>query len=334
MKLLVFEYICGGGLAGQDLPSTLAAEGRLMLQAVLDDLSRLAEIDVTVLVDARLALPVSARMACVTVTATDDYRHILSQQLAHCDVFLPIAPESDGVLHQLGKLPSTLGKPALLSPTATIALCGDKLATLQQLARHGVVVAETRNLTPEMPWPQVVIKPIDGAGCQGSGLITDPDAYRSHCQTLEPAQWIVQPWLSGQAMSLSCLFQQGQGWLLSVNRQHVVIEQGRFRLDGCDVNCVPRHDYNHLVARIAQAMPGLWGYVGIDLIESDIENSPANYPVLEINPRLTTSYVGIYQATGINVIEQMLLMRDGVSPKLAKAGGSPVRVTVEGRAPW
>ncbi|WP_256360467.1 hypothetical protein [Methylomonas koyamae] len=33
--------------------------------------------------------------------------------------------------------------------------------------------------------------------------------------------------------------------------------------------------------------------------------------MLEINPRLTSSYVGIGQATGINVAEQVLRLRQG-----------------------
>jgi predicted ATP-grasp superfamily ATP-dependent carboligase len=60
--------------------------------------------------------------------------------------------------------------------------------------------------------------------------------------------------------------------------------------------------YQNLIDQIAKALPELWGYIGIDLIET-AEQGPL---LLEINPRLTTSFVGIYPATGINVAEQVI----------------------------
>ena len=60
MKILVFEYITGGGLNKQALPESLLQEGRLMLQALLDDFRELkAQADyvglsVRVMLDARL----------------------------------------------------------------------------------------------------------------------------------------------------------------------------------------------------------------------------------------------------------------------------------------
>lgn len=39
MKILVFEYITGGGFNRQELPASLAREGRLMLLALLDGLA-------------------------------------------------------------------------------------------------------------------------------------------------------------------------------------------------------------------------------------------------------------------------------------------------------
>jgi len=61
MKILVFEYITGGGFNKQDLPDSLAREGRLMLHALLDSLrayakdKRESEINVVVMVDSRVS---------------------------------------------------------------------------------------------------------------------------------------------------------------------------------------------------------------------------------------------------------------------------------------
>ena len=80
-----------------------------------------------------------------------------------------------------------------------------------------------------------------------------------------------------------------------------------------------------VAARIAKAFPGLWGYVGIDLIDS-----PAGPLVLEINPRLTTSYVGLAAAIGGNPAGMVLAMlaADADLP-VAPEAVEPVAVDVD-----
>ena len=48
-------------------------------------------------------------------------------------------------------------------------------------------------------------------------------------------------------------------------------------------------------------MPGLFGFVGIDiLIRNDM------IYIVEINPRLTTSYVGLNETIGCNMVDLLL----------------------------
>ncbi|MDD5412439.1 MAG: hypothetical protein PHF31_13690, partial [Methylobacter sp.] len=54
MKILVFEYITGGGFNKHELPDSLASEGSLMLDALLANLRSHAGIEVTVMLDWRL----------------------------------------------------------------------------------------------------------------------------------------------------------------------------------------------------------------------------------------------------------------------------------------
>jgi tyramine---L-glutamate ligase len=52
---------------------------------------------------------------------------------------------------------------------------------------------------------------------------------------------------------------------------------------------------------VARALPGLAGYVGVDLMVGE-----SGMTVLEINPRLTTSYVGMHAAIGDNPARMVL----------------------------
>ena len=81
--------------------------------------------------------------------------------------------------------------------------------------------------------------------------------------------------------------------------------------------------YQDLVDNIAHALPELWGYVGIDLIETSEQ-----LLVLEINPRLTTSFVGIYAALGINIAENILQLLKG-KPALKAVCNQPITIKVQ-----
>ena len=147
-----------------------------------------------------------------------------------------------------------------------------------------------------------VRKPIDGLSCEGSFIFSD-------LQLAEEGDGIVQPLIEGHALSLSAVFSQGRSWLLSCNQQQITVVDSSFKLQGCRVNipiAQPRH-YEDLLQAIAQAFPGLWGYIGIDFMESE----RYGIQILEINPRLTTSYAGLYQATGIRMLAQLLRLFTG-----------------------
>lgn len=329
MKILVFEYITGGGFAGQALPDKLAAEGRMMLQALLDDLKSLPDLELILPLDERclnFSLPANARVAPVGTNV--DINRLLSELMLEADAVWPVAPETGGVLADIARQVLACGKTLLLSTPETVAMCGDKLATYRYLRDQGLPVVEALPLLglAESPFPASVIKPIDGVGCEGNRIIEDSTQFQMAIAGLrDTANYLIQPFCHGQAASLSCLFKQGLGWLLCCNQQQIAVENGQFHLQACIVNAATESivAYQALVDRVARAMPGLWGYVGIDLIETPDEGAL----ILEINPRLTTSYVGIKRATGINVAEQTLLLLDG-EPNLTFSKRQPVAVVI------
>lgn len=305
MKILVFEYITGGGLAGQALPASLLAEGRMMLQALLDDLKYLPQLQIVVTLDERcfgLALPINTQV--FRVAQTDDISQILPELIRQSDLVWPIAPETDGILAKIAQQVITQQKKLLLSDPDTISLCANKLATYHCLIAQGIPAVETRPFNDQTKKSLMasVIKPIDGVGCEGNLIIHPQEVWSGRIEDAE--RYVIQPLIQGEAISLSCLFKQGKAWLLCCNQQQVVIANNRFNLQACRVN-VSNHRkayYQTVIGQVADAIPGLWGYIGIDMIES-VDQEPL---ILEINPRLTTSYVGIRQATGINVAEQVL----------------------------
>ncbi len=76
-------------------------------------------------------------------------------------------------------------------------------------------------------------------------------------------------------------------------------------------------------------MPGLRGYVGVDLVLGDQADGSQD-SVIEINPRLTTSYVGLRALAATNLTETMLRLarEEDVPPPVWKDGA--VRFRADG----
>ncbi len=152
------------------------------------------------------------------------------------------------------------------------------------------------------PW---VIKPDDGVGGEGLRIVTDRDCLEVLKSEHHSHNLIVQPLINAESGSLSLLFDASGHRFLCFNRQHINRVGNCLRLSGCSVNVVDEYwdIYHNLADRIARVFPTLWGYVGVDVIGCGEQAM-----VLEINPRLTTSFVGLAPALGINTASMILDM--------------------------
>lgn len=328
LKILIFEYITGGGYSASEMPDFLAREGLLMLSSLINDLSKLRHIELLVMLDIRfkdhIRLPTSQS---VFIGPEQDCWRVYQQLLSTCDAVWPVAPESGGVLYKLCTLAEQAGKMLLTSAPPAVAIAGNKWLTYQYLQRHAINTVATEQLQNfhynQGEW---IIKPVDGVGCEDSYLITTEDDFHQLSQQLNKINYIVQPHINGRKTSLSGLFKQGEGWLICVNLQQFTIINKQYQLTGIDANIpVQRQPYITLMTELAAALPELWGYAGIDLIECGDE-----IYVLEINPRLTTSCVGINEACGINYANEVLALLTG-RPTLQILNNQTIHINLNGQ---
>jgi tyramine---L-glutamate ligase len=89
-----------------------------------------------------------------------------------------------------------------------------------------------------------------------------------------------------------------------------------------------RERARELAAAAVAAVPGLRGYVGVDLVLGDAKDGSGDR-VIEVNPRLTTSYVGLRALAAGNLAGAMLDVARGseVSPGWREG---PVRWRADG----
>ena len=307
MLVLVCEFVTGGGMRREELSLSLATEGALMRDALIGGLEDLPGVRVVTTYDDRLPAP--PRGESRPIGLADDVMSVWSDFAARADRAWPIAPESDGMLGAVALRLRENGRRVIAPDAETLGICGRKSLTAARLAAAGVPTVPVWHpaAMPSDATGPFVVKPDDGAGCFDTRL-----CCRDEARAAAP-DMIVQPYVEGRAESLTLLYQGGHAHVLSVNRQHVAITSGRFGFHGVTVGARPPANSDARLAQaIIKALPGLHGIVGVDYLATSDGSV-----VLEINPRLTTSYAGLRQALGINVLAFVSdLMRDGVVPAM------------------
>lgn len=314
MWVFIHEFAVGGGFAGQPLPPGLAAEGGAMLRAVLEDWRRLPGHQVLTTADDRLDLTGLPADSVVPVRDPDAYRRTFLECVRQADAVLVIAPETGGILAGLTEMVAAEGRLLLGSTAEGVRLAGDKLACAALLAMAGVPtpapvpvpfaggVAAAREALEPVGYP-AVLKPRDGVDASGVVRVHSPadlaGALPLVRQATDLPEYLVQPWVEGAHASVSLLVGAAGPLPLSLNGQAIAGEAPLSYQGGVVPLAHPQEEAAFAVAAAAcQAIPGLQGYVGVDLVLA------ADGPrVIEVNPRLTTAYVGLRQVSAWNLAE-------------------------------
>lgn len=314
------EFITGGGLAAQALPESLTKEGALMRDALLNDLAELDQYEITTFHDARLTPPIQAARS-ISVESGKFKEHFI-QTLNQVDMVWLIAPESKGALLELSELcyeaekaengPVFIGSgfDTMLTGTSKTlcyeALHAARIYTLPVHAGEDVIQEPYFESLQNQHIEKWVVKPEDGAGCEGIRVFESLDDLKGWIMRDERyLDYLAQPYQQGIAASFSMLCRNGKAWLLSCNQQHIELRNSEFKLSGVTVNgMLPYWQRFETIARkIAQMLPDALGYIGVDVI---VEPETNKIYVLEINPRLTTSYVGLHNALNANPAKLIL----------------------------
>ena len=308
-RVFVHEFVTGGGWPLGEVPFDLASEAAAMLRAVLADFSAWGAVRTVTTLDRRLdhfTLPADEVMSVVP----GQHASAFSALLDHSDAALVIAPETDGVLARLSASAEEAGIPLLSCSSAAVAIASDKARCYDLFRQASLPTPVTRRSSfstasqaaDQVGYP-VVIKPIDGVGCEGVCLVREPaelaDALTLVHQATSHDGIILQSFVAGVHASVSLLVAGEQSLPLSLNGQAIEV--------GCPFvyrgGAVPlSHPLAARALTVAQSavrlIPGLRGYVGVDVILTQDEAL-----LIEINPRLTTSYIGLRQVIDLNLAQ-------------------------------
>ncbi len=325
MHHFLFEFITGGGLAGQDLPRTLIKEGTIMLQTLLTELISAGHVDISLTRDQRVNPHNQARNEYMIQQPIAEELASLMQAV---DVSWLIAPETNDCLATLAELFIQHSKVFIGSNPEAIRIASSKLLSNKMLAEANINVVETATLSGNIPASQTgwIVKPDDGVGAEDCYLIKNKKQLTAMINSKQDGNLIIQPYIDGQSMSMSLLVFGDDVQLLACNKQYILIENEALSLVAVGVNeCLSYKDKMQVLAKkIVDNIAGLVGYIGVDMIEMDNELF-----VLDINPRFTTAYAGLSESLGCNVTDLILntfLNNNLPDIDLTKAG--PVRINI------
>jgi hypothetical protein len=321
LKLFVYEHTAGGGYADQSIPSSALSEGYGMLRTLISDLKAAGHI-VTTSLDLRIMKfnPPLLAEEIVPVSSSRKLKKILEKFSQCVDAVYIIAPESNGVLRRLVGVVEAAGGLTLNCSPDSVGIASNKVMFHESLRKLGLPAAETiavdiregvkliEHAASELGFP-LVFKPTDGVGCSGLSVVTGKDQIPMAIDKVRKeslSEYIVaQRLIKGTPASVSLISTSEDTLPLTLNRQRVTLASPRS--NSCyHGGTVP---FNHplkdaalsAARKVVESIRGLRGYVGVDMVLT--HDGPI---IMEVNPRLTTSYVGLRNVVNFNPAEAII----------------------------
>jgi predicted ATP-grasp superfamily ATP-dependent carboligase len=290
-----------------------------MVRTLLADFAALPRVEVWTTRDRRLPSAPLAGTHVHQVGSASEEAAQLAQMAAAADALLLIAPETGGALARRCQLVERAGGRLLSPGSAFVEIAANKQVLAEVLAGQGVPVPRGCLLAAEaqaasLSWPRVV-KPVDGCGSQGVRLVyrTEelPASQDGSASTLRCEEYI-----AGLAASVAVLCGPGGYVPLPAGEQRLTTD-GTFAYLGGRLPLAAALNARAQALALAalRALPPAVGYVGIDLVLGAPPDGSGDR-VIEINPRLTTSYVGLRAACATNLAAAMLAVASGERPNL------------------
>jgi len=322
-KLFVFEFISCGGFNQEDIPTSLFCEGFGMLRAIIEDFKAL-DFEIYTLLDYRLASLSQLLKADIIKEVNDDndYLKKFEDLIKNCEFCFIIAPEFSNILYNLTKIAKDNGKTILSVDLDGITLGTHKLETYDFFKASKV----NTPLTFIIPWGKqyfssdfvlekfkelkrpLIIKPEDGVGADSIFYFDNKgniiNFFKAPMRKLEiTGNYILQEFIAGRDLSVSLIGTKDSTMILTINAQYIDIKNFNSVSEYLG-GYTPVENYQKIKEDISELLKKMdlskfSSYYGIDFIRK----SDNTISLIEINPRLTTSYIGIRNIIDINPAE-------------------------------
>ncbi len=254
----------------------------------------------------------------VVLPGSGDFAGEIERLAPGCDMGLVIAPD-----HLLARFTQTLEQHThnLGCGFMTAALCANKVQSEKILRTHGVPVPSSATSGKQ------IIKPVKGCGAQGVRVSTEPSGEGEFSQQYIEGEHLSVSLVASRVIGDACAYYTGKPPLvLAVNSQSIRMgSDGAISYLGGETPVHPVREAEILeVAKKTIIVLGCQGYCGVDVVVGD------KVYVVDVNPRITTSLVGIAACMQEEIAEILVDASKGGGPDQVHLTGS-VRFDTSGK---
>lgn len=247
-----------------------------------------------------------------------DFASEIAWNASGCDYGLIIAPD-----HLLSRFTRILEQYTdnIGCGSTTAAVCANKVMTSRILERHGIAVPG------EAPAGLRVVKPVAGCGAIGVRLTDEPAQEGEYAERYIEGEHLSVSLVCNRIVGEACEKYSGKPpVVLALNRQSITRDpDGAFHYHGGETPVDhPRSAEIQNAAVAAATVLGCQGYCGVDVVVAD------KVYVVDVNPRITTSIVGIAACMQEEIADVLIAAAHGNAPDPVHLTGR-VRFTADGK---
>ena len=327
-SILVFEYFTASG----EKDKCIISEAEALVFALLDDLS---EFNVDLVINESYENAVKDYENVNPILIDCDIVDWLKDNAANFNKAIFIAAENDNNLYDITKILEKNGVELYNSSSEACFIASDKSETYEALSN---VVPQPRTfrfkIDPKGYWKRaienlhekwqaedpltplkLIIKPLMGVDCEDIVIIENiEDLTLDLDKIFKPgSRVIVQEFIEGTDISVSLICDGKKAVPLSLNRQFVNLKDDKGTYVGGKLPFESKYEDEafEVATKAVEAIDGLRGFVGVDLIINADEKDIYSVYLLEINSRFTTPYVGLKRIANINIGKSIIDLIDG-----------------------
>ncbi|MCQ1538148.1 ATP-grasp domain-containing protein [Methanocalculus taiwanensis] len=228
-----------------------------------------------------------------------DFGNEIERLAPDCRYGLVIAPDHllaeftrrmEGSTHNVG------------TDSTNAAVCANKRLTGRLLAEHGIDVPQ------EVSSGMRVIKPIRGSGSVNVRIADEEPCEGEFGQEILTGDLLSVSVIGSRVVGDACSFYSGAPpFILAINRQMIGKNGSRIIYCGGETPVDhPRAEEIKEIAKKVLTTLGCQGYIGIDMIVGD------RITVIDVNPRITTSMIGIAEVMEEEIADLLIKASEGV----------------------
>ena len=298
MDILIYEHFLGENFSEQPSPLILN-EAKLIIDIIIKDLSlEFSDSKISLLLNKKNRNLIHSNNY-IYRNYEDDVITDISKKIKENDKVLILAPEENLILFNLIKSLEDKNIGHFNTNSNFIYSSTNKFELNIKLKNSEKYQIKTyKDYSKVYMDKEIVAKPNDGVGAQNLFIFKNKFDLEKNKHRLNDFH-IYQEYIKGKIIGINIVIIKNKIIILSINEQiYKNSSSNEIYLSKIHIgkyNCL-FEDFKVFVESILSNLNNFFGFIGIDAILTQ-DNKIV---FLEINPRLTTSYIGLRESIGIN----------------------------------